>query len=323
MKFSIIIPVKEVNDYLIENISYISSIDSNDWELIILPNEDEENKWGEKVKIIATGKVGPANKRDIGAKFARGEILVFFDDDSYPDINILCEANKIFKDQTIAAIGGPAITPNSDNFLQKVSGAVFLSKFSGGNPERYLPIGMIKQIDDWPSVNLMIRKKIFLEVGGFASPYWPGEDTHLCWRITKVFRKKMVYSPDVIVYHHRRGGLIRHLKQVGAYGLHRGYFAKKFPETSLRLKYFLPSAFFILVLITPFKSVIPDEFGMLIHIAWSIYSLAIIIALYQIYKFEKLSIALCAVPYIILTHIYYGYSFLRGLATTNLQSRLR
>lgn len=92
--------------------------------------------------------------------------MVFFDDDSYPANNILSEANKIFEDQAIAAIGGPAITPDSDSFLQKVSGAVFLSKFSGGNPERYLPIGKIKQIDDWPSVNLMIRKKIFM--GGWG-----------------------------------------------------------------------------------------------------------------------------------------------------------
>ena len=323
MKFSIIIPVKAVNDYLIENISYIFSINSHDWELIILPNADEENKWGEKVRVIATGQVGPADKRDLGAKFARGEILVFFDDDSYPARNTLSEASAIFEDQTIAAIGGPAITPISDNFLQKVSGAVFISKFSGGNPERYLSIGKLKQIDDWPSVNLMIRKKIFLEVGGFSSPYWPGEDTQLCWRVTKIFSYKMVYSPDVIVYHHRRSGLMHHLKQVGAYGLHRGYFAKKFPETSLRLKYFLPSAFFILVIVTPFQAVTPYAFGKLINSAWIIYGFAIIIASYQIYKYETFSIALCAIPYIVLTHICYGYKFLKGLATTNLKSRLR
>lgn len=323
MKFSIIIPVKKINNYLIENISYIFSIKSHDWELIILPNEYEENQWGEKVRIIATGKVGPADKRDIGANYARGDILVFFDDDSYPSSNILSEANKIFEDNTIVAVGGPAITPRSDNFFQKVSGAVFLSKFSGGNPERYLSVGRVKQIDDWPSVNLMMRKKIFLQVGGFASPYWPGEDTQLCWRVTKRFRQKMVYSPDLIVYHHRRSGLINHLIQVGAYGLHRGYFAKKFPETSLRIKYFIPSVFFILVLVTPFQSVIPHEFGVLIHASWAIYGLAVVIASYQVYKIESFSIALCAVPYIVLTHIYYGFNFLKGLVTKNLRSQLR
>ena len=71
-------------------------------------------------------------------------------------------------------------SPPHDDFWQKVSGAVFLSRFSGGAPERYLSVGPVKEVEDWPSVNMMVRKADFLAIGGFDSPYWPGEDTKLC-----------------------------------------------------------------------------------------------------------------------------------------------
>jgi glycosyltransferase involved in cell wall biosynthesis len=190
-KFSIVIPVKEVNDYVRETVPYIQSLDLNDWELIIVPNNADQNEWEDdkRVSLIPSGRVGPADKRDQAAQIAKGEILVFLDDDSYPQSDLLSIATKYFNDDLVSAIGGPAITPESDSYWQKVSGAVFLSRLTGGNPERYTPTGQAKQVDDWPSVNFMVRKSDFLEVGGFDSPYWPGEDTHLCLKLVQKTKK--------------------------------------------------------------------------------------------------------------------------------------
>ena len=162
---------------------------------------------------------------------AQGDFLIFIDDDAYPQKNILDILDEDFKNEEVAAVGGPAITPADDSFLQKVSGAVYLSYLSGGFPERYTPLGKKKFVSDWPSVNLTLRKKIFLEVGGFDCDYWPGEDTKLCLDIIKNIKtnNKILYDPRIIVWHHRREGLLRHLKQIAGYGIHRGFFAKKFP----------------------------------------------------------------------------------------------
>ena len=221
-----IIPVKSINDYVRQAVPYIQSLIAHEWELLIIPNSLEENEWAEdkRISIIESGKVGPADKRDLGAKKCSGDILVFLDDDSYPEPNILEIASNYFNSTDIVAIGGPAITPPSNSFWQKVSGAVFLSKFSGGSPERYIPFGCVRAVDDWPSVNLMIRKEDFLRVGGFNSSFWPGEDTLLCLNLIKNTSKKILYIPHMIVWHHRRSGLFQHLKQVGAYGMHRGFF---------------------------------------------------------------------------------------------------
>jgi GT2 family glycosyltransferase len=223
----------------------------------------------------------------------------------------------------VVAIGGPAITPPTDGFWQKVSGAVFLSKFSGGNPERYLPIGVVKEVDDWPSVNFMVRRHEFLQIGGFNSQYWPGEDTKLCLALTELYSKKILYVPELIVWHHRREGLGKHLIQVGAYGLHRGYFAKKYPKNSRKLKYFLPSTLFIFSLITLGLIGCERSFPLLLAIFWMPYFFSLIKSWHDIKNYEGVWVACCCIFYIPLTHLFYGYKFLVGFLTTNLKSRLR
>ncbi len=324
LKFSIIIPVKAINDYVRETVPHIQALDSNEWELIILPNELDRNEWSDdRIKIVSSGRMGPAAKRDMGANIANGEILVFLDDDSYPSHNLLSVASPYFDNEEVVAIGGPAITPSSDSFWQKVSGAVFLSKYSGGNPERYISIGSVKQVDDWPSVNFMVRRNDFIEVGGFDSLYWPGEDTKLCFDLIEKTNKKILYIPTLLVWHHRRSGLRAHLKQIGAYGLHRGYFAKKYPRTSCKPLYFMPTALFLFVIASFLLLWLPEFLKIIILTGWVVYGGALLFSFKDITKYEAVNVAICAVFYIFLTHLYYGFNFMRGLVTANLVSKLR
>jgi GT2 family glycosyltransferase len=305
-------------------VSYIQALTGYKWELFIIPNNIEKSEWPEDERIIVmeSGRVGPADKRDLSAQKASGNILVFLDDDSYPEPDILEVANEYFKDSSVIAVGGPGITPKSNGFWQRVSGAVFLSTFTGGAPERYVPVGKSREMDDWPSVNLMVRKDIFLSVGGFDCRYWPGEDTRLCLKL-KETGKKLIYAPDMIVYHHRRSGLKQHLKQVGAYGYHRGFFAKKYPKTSFRIKYFIPSSFALLVFTTVFIYWVPNLFIYLIP-AWIAYIFIITIGIIETLKFENFFVALPLFLYVPLTHFYYGIQFFRGfIKQDNLVSRLR
>lgn len=292
---------------------YIQALTNHSWELFIIPNNLEKNEWAndERISIVDSGKVGPAKKRDFGAQKASGNILVFLDDDSYPEPNILKIANEHFSDSNVIAIGGPGVTPISDNFWQRVSGAVFMSKFTGGSPERYIPEGKLREIDDWPSVNLMVRKKVFLSVGGFGSKYWPGEDTLLCLKLKKT-GKKLIYDPNMIVWHHRRAGLKVHLKQIGAYGLHRGFFAKTYPDTSFKFKYFLPSAFTLFSIISLFYLLLPNEAKNTIILGWFVYLISLVLGGLEISKHEKALVAIVSIFFVIPTHFYYGLNFIYG-----------
>ena len=321
---TVIIPVKKINNYVRETIPHLLALDYTDFDIIIFPDVPADESFP-KTTIVATGSMGPAEKRDLAIKYAMGDIIAFIDDDAYPKRDWLKNAVHHFDDPNVGAVGGPAVTPPSDSFLQRVSGAVFLSKLGGGFPERYWPLGGIREVDDWPSVNLLVRKDIFKQVGGFNSEYWPGEDTKLCLDIIKL-GKKIIYNPDVFVWHHRRKGLIKHLRQVGRYGLHRGFFARKYPETSRKLQYFIPSLFVLFL----FSSAIVYALNITTLERFFYYSsigyfLALAVGFFQILQKERnIAVSTISTAYIFLTHVWYGIKFLQGyLLTGDLKSKLR
>jgi len=323
-KYSFVIPVKEINEYIRESIPKLLLLPREDFEILVYPDETTRDTWP-KTRQIASGAVGPAQKRNLAIRDAKGEILIFIDDDAYPQNDFLNILDKDFHDENIVAVGGPEITPKESDFWQKVSGATFLSSLSGGFPERYRSVGKKKFVVDWPSVNLSIRKDAFEDLSGFAGDYWPGEDTKLGFDLLVKKNVMILYDPELVVFHHRREGLTKHVKQISAYGLHRGYFAKKFSKTSLDWRYFMPSFFVLFIIaggILGFYSKIFLQFYIL---GWIVYFVALLNAFYDIYRHEKnILVTLAASYYIFLTHIFYGIRFLQGLLfTSNLKSKLR
>ncbi len=324
IKYSFVIPVKEINDYVRGAVLKILSFKRDDFEIIIYPDEVSDEKW-EKTRQIATGRIGPALKRNLAIRDAKGEILIFIDDDAYPRDDFLDVLENDFENENIVAVGGPAVTPKESKFWQRVSGATFLSELSGGFPERYRPMGKKKFVADWPSVNLSIRKKEFEELGGFNCEYWPGEDTYLGFQLLMKKNSRILYDPELIVYHHRREGILKHVQQVSAYGLHRGFFAKKYPKTSFRWKYFMPSLFVLFIILGGAASYFQKTFLYFYVFGWSVYLTALLNAFYDIWKQERdILVTLAASHYIFLTHIFYGLRFLQGFVfTRNLKSKLR
>jgi len=238
---SIIIPVVKINDYIRENVAACGRLDYPNYEVIVLPDANEEQADLPGARIVTTGPGGPSGKRDHGVAVSKGAILAFLDDDAYPSPCWLKAAVKEFEDPAVGAVGGPAVTPPQDSLRQKASGLVYQSWLVGGPYDfRYVPRPR-RSLDDQPSVNLLVRRDVFEKAGGFQTKYWPGEDTVLCLRIVHEIKLKLIYDPEVLVYHHRRELFEGHMRQVLAYAEHRGYFCKKFPKTSLRITYFLPS----------------------------------------------------------------------------------
>src|SRR3989338_3779514 len=296
---SIIIPFKEPSEYLYKCLNYLEKQTFKDYEVILLPDEKKVFNY-QKVKVAATGKIGPAEKRDMGAKKSNGEILAFIDDDAYPDKNWLKNMVSNFDGLEVAAVGGPGVTPPDVSWREQASGW-FSASIIGGGPYvyRFLPYKK-RFVDDYPSMNLAVLKSDFIKVGGFDSNFWPGEDTKLCLDLTHKLGKKIIYDPKVLVYHHRRKVWMSHLRQNGNYGLHRGYFAKTLPKTSFRLVYFLPSFLVLGIFFVPFV-VIPS------------YSLLLIInSLWITAKSGSLFQGAISIPVVFLTHFWYGLRFMQG-----------
>lgn len=314
-KVSIIIPCQRITDYTRECVEHCHSLNYPDFEILVLPDlAPKTNLLG--ATIIFTNNIGPAEKRDIGAEHATGELLAFIDDDTYPEKNWLQNAVGHFQNSEVAAVAGPGITPPSDSLSQRAGGLVY-SSFAGSGSKRYRYIPQEQaEVDDYPSCNLIVRKLVFQELGGFDTAFWPGEDTKFCLELTIKLKKKIIYVPKVLVYHHRRRLFVPHLKQIWSYAIHRGYFAKKFPQTSRRVFYFLPSllllgsslgipvAIFIPVLRIPYFT------------GLALYALIVLASSLQARELKVVPLVFTG---IILTHLTYGLGFLKGLSTKELK----
>ena len=267
------------------------------------------------VTVVPTGAVSPGKKRDIALKYTRSDILAFIDDDVYPDKYWLKNAVLNFSDPSVAAVGGPAVTPPEDGLRQKASGLIYSSFLVGGTyAYRYAPKAG-REVDDYPSCNFLVRRNIMEEVGGFNTDFWPGEDTKFCLDITKRLGKKIIYDPKALVYHHRRPVFIPHLKQIASYARHRGYFVKRFPQTSLRISYFIPAIFLIFVLAGAVASSLYAPVKTIYLTILAFYAVLAFIASIN----PDIRIIPLVFLGIILSHLAYGFYFMSGIIAKRLK----
>ncbi len=325
--FSIIIPVKAINNYIRESVPITLALDYPAFEIIILPNELSEAPLepalkDPRVRIIPSGRVSPAVKRDLGAAQSRYPLLAFIDDDAYPAVNWLQEAARHFAREDIAAIGGPAITPPDSNLREKASGLFYETITGGGGMAfRYLPADREFLVDDFPTVNLLVRKSAFNAIGGFDSGFWPGEDTKFCHDLVKA-GFKILYVPSVVVWHHRRQVFRGHLRQIAGYGRHRGYFAKILPLTSRRPVYFAPSLFVVGHLALIGLSLVHSFFFALWLFLTGLY--IFLVAIDVVARTRHLGLFALTFMVIPVSHVTYGIMFIRGyFSQRKFESQLR
>ena len=303
---SIVIACPRRSWMLDECLAAIDQQTYRNFEVIVLPDE-------------VTGKVRPAEKRNIGIKEAKGEIVAFIDDDAYPDAHWLEYAVKYFGERDIGAVGGPGVTPPGDSFLARMGGRVYDCWLVSGNYRyRYRAGGVRKDVDDYPSCNLFVRKSLLDSIGGYRTDFWPGEDTLLCKDIVDNW-KRIVYDPWVVVYHHRRPLFLPHLRQLGRYAFHRGYFCKRFPSNSLRLGYFVPSAFVLYLVLWAVLAFVPQPEAMplWLFLCWQGFLSVPMIAylslvLVSTFSFNPIVWLLTAAG-VFATHVCYGVRFIQGL----------
>lgn len=325
---SIIIPLKKINDYIKEETKYLLEQTYKNFEVIILPDSFSEEEIDldifrdKRIKIIETGAIPPALKRAKGVENSNGEILAFLDDDTYPEKDWLKNSLRAMETKNINALGGPAITSPKDNFSKQISGLIYGSALmSGKHKSRYIP-DKVQYVNDYPSCNFIITKELYKRVGGFDGEYWPGEDTILCNNIMKA-NEKILYTPEALVYHHRRDLLFGHFKQLKGYAWHRGYFVKKFGGNSFELSYFIPSIFLLWTIFLPIALTLklPTLINDLIPALSQTAITVLLIAPHILYficligswisSFSLIK-GFCKIVGIFLSHCVYGFFFIKG-----------
>ena len=321
-QFSIIVPVKAYNAYCEESLGACRRLYPGQ-ELFFSPDEAPKLDLP-GVRVLASGPVGPGAKRDLCAASAQGDFLAFLDDDAFPSAGWLEAAEEVFRDAEVGAVGGPAVTPPGDSVGCWASGLVYESALVGGPfAFRYRPLPA-RDCDDYPTCNLVVRRSVFEAIGGFDTRYWPGEDTVACLKIVHDLKKRIVYDPRVLVFHHRRDMFRAHLRQLNRYARHRGFFVKRFPKTSLRPSYFAPTALLAWTLLGWLPAALwPGALG-LWGLSLGVYALLVLLEAARLClraPRDKRGLALWSLTAggLAATHYNYGWNLMVGLLSSRMQ----
>lgn len=145
----------------------------------------EFQKKDKRIKLIEGEHKGPGFSRNLGAKKAKGEILVFVDADMTFDKNYIKNLIKpILKDKTGKILGTThdyEAVKNIDNIWSRCWGKVRISK------------------EDAKEVKIFraIRKEKFLEMGGFDLKYGYADDQTFWFK----YKIRPVVAKNTLCYH--------------------------------------------------------------------------------------------------------------------------
>jgi glycosyltransferase involved in cell wall biosynthesis len=223
VKFSVIVPAYNSADTILFLLNSLSKQSVNDFEVIVVDDCSQDNtpqivrSFPYSLIQLAQNN-GPAYCRNVGARAAQGDILVFTDSDCRGAHNWLETIYEYFTQRDFEAIMGKLVLMPSSLLGDSISAL----GFPAGGAIGFDKIWKVDQrgfTDSLSSCNCAVRKDVFDKIGGFdeSFPLPGGEDTLLAYNL-KRHNYRIKYCPDVVVYHQARDSFRGFLK----WQFHRG-----------------------------------------------------------------------------------------------------
>ncbi len=244
-KYSVIIPVYNRPLEVKELLESLSVQQEGCFEVIIVEDgstvvcKDICDEYSQIIDISYHYKEngGPAQARNWGAKFAKGEWLLFFDSDCIIPDHYFKAAENELAGQECQLFGGADCSHPSFTTLQKAIDYSMTSIITTGGIR-----GNKRSVDKFypRTFNMGIKKSVFNEIGGFSNMRF-GEDVDFSYKV-KEGGYDSRFFPQAWVYHKRRNTLRTFFKQVFNSGIARIHLTRRHPD-SLKIVHLLPSAF--------------------------------------------------------------------------------
>jgi GT2 family glycosyltransferase len=208
---SVVIPTHDRARELRRTLAALAAQDAGGYELDVIVVDDGSAPPVEiadcplPCRLVRQGHSGPAGARKRGAREARGEHLVFLDDDCVPRAGWLRSLVNAAKPGVAAA--GALVNGEPQSACSEASG-ILLRAFIDAEAGRFQP-----------TANLALRTEDFWRVGGFDDRFpLPGaEDRDFCARwIAAGFALRC--EPAAVVDHVHAMGLLEFARQQARYG---------------------------------------------------------------------------------------------------------
>lgn len=257
--------------------------------------------------LVAEGKC-PSRQRNQAADMAGGEVLYFLDDDSLVAPGFLRRATAYYEASSIAAVGGPSLTPPDNGIMQQAFGLALASPFGGGGVRhRYRKWGGARETGDHELIlcNLSMRASDFRAAGGFDRRLYPNEENEL---LVRMKRKglTLIHDPDLAVFRSQRPNFGAFVRQLFGYG--RGRAQQILLGGGSGIVNFVPAVFLLYLLSLPFADKPVYYLPLLCYLGISLF-----FTVYALIETGKTAPALILPAVFPALHLAYGAGLLWGL----------
>lgn len=185
----------------------------------------------------------PGKMRNIGAKLAQGDYLLFLDDDCEPLQNWIKTNIEVLNNNEIGAVSG-RISSSGNSFMHKFYD---FSSFDLCQSKKACQRVLC-------SATFGIRREVFESVGGFDESLRVVEDNDLCLRLNRIGYKTL-YDPNIkIIHHHNRASFLEIIKSMFFWGYNANLILmRRYPGFSFTARFFhgVEHPLFYLILIVP------------------------------------------------------------------------
>ena len=178
---AIIIPCIRIDPLTIKCVTITHHLFPHSEILVLADVSDNKAAIDKLATVIVTGPTTIASKRNLGAHRTIREVLAFIDSDAYPETGWLDNAIKGLNEypQT-AAVAGPNVSPPNEPLSELYVGIALKSNCCALNAHIQKRKGSIQFIDNAPSCNFIIRRDVYLTLGGmdsslYGAPLLPGD----------------------------------------------------------------------------------------------------------------------------------------------------
>lgn len=266
------------------------------------------------IEIIVVEGENPSAQRNLGARMASSDILVFLDDDSIISENYLEILERHYIDPEVVGVGGPNLASGGCGDVAFWIDKILCSRTgTSGIRAKFSSVGAVRPMTEDAVIlcNFSVRRDFFLKTGGFDTRLFPNEENEYLGRIKCLHGvKQILYDPNLVVYRQRPTTILKHLSKIAGYGEGR---ARQTVIAPLRtpLMRLVPAIFVLYLLFLPVLTVassallLPLVFYLAACAIWSICSSICARSA------PKIPLALIL---LVMTHVSYGMGTVCGLA---------
>jgi GT2 family glycosyltransferase len=199
---SIVIPSYKRKESLQKLLKSLSIEKNNYLEIIVVLQEEKNIRSHGKVKVYYLSKPSTPHAMNIGAKMAKGDLIIFLDDDVLVRKSLIVNHVINFLDPNIAATCGRVITlgQSIEPYHRRVGRIGPLGGVSGGFSST-----IRQEVDTVIGCNTCWNKSVYLSLKGIDEQFTGNAirlETDLSLRAKKR-GYKIVFEPKAIVIHNR------------------------------------------------------------------------------------------------------------------------